>query len=84
VLYGPSKAANAGGVSVSGLEMAQDSQRLQWSREEVDEQLRSIMAAIHAQVREAAEQYGQGGNYVVGANIAGFRKVADAMVDESV
>jgi glutamate dehydrogenase (NADP+) len=64
--------------------MAQDIQRLQWSRQEVDEQLRLIMAAIHAQVREAAEQYGQVGNYVVGANIAGFRKVADAMVDESV
>jgi glutamate dehydrogenase (NADP+) len=84
ILYGPAKAASAGGVSVSGLEMAQDSQRLQWSRQEVDEQLRLIMAAIHAQVREAAEQYGQVGNYVVGANIAGFRKVADAMVDESV
>jgi glutamate dehydrogenase (NADP+) len=64
--------------------MAQDSQRLQWSRQEVDEQLRLITAAIHAQVREAAEQYGQAGNYVVGANIAGFRKVADAMLDESV
>jgi glutamate dehydrogenase (NADP+) len=84
VLYGPAKAASAGGVSVSGLEMAQDSQRLQWSRQEVDEQLRLITAAIHAQVREAAEQYGQAGNYVVGANIAGFRKVADAMLDESV
>ena len=84
ILYGPAKAASAGGVSVSGLEMAQDSQRLQWSRQEVDEQLRLIMAAIHAQVREAAEQYGQVGNYVVGANIAGFGKVADAMVDELV
>jgi glutamate dehydrogenase (NADP+) len=84
ILYGPSKAANAGGVSVSGLEMAQDSQRLQWSREEVDDQLRSIMTAIHAQVREAARHYGQVGNYVLGANIAGFRKVAEAMLDESI
>jgi glutamate dehydrogenase (NADP+) len=84
ILYGPGRAANAGGVSVSGLEMAQDSQRLQWSREEVDEQLRSIMGAIHSHVREAAEQYGQPGNYVLGANIAGFRKVADAMLDESI
>jgi glutamate dehydrogenase (NADP+) len=84
ILYGPAKAASAGGVSVSGLEMAQDSQRLQWSRQEVDEQLRLIMAAIHAQVRDAAEQYGQAGNYVAGANIAGFRKVADAMIDESI
>jgi glutamate dehydrogenase (NADP+) len=84
ILYGPAKAAGAGGVAVSGLEMAQDSQRLQWSREEVDDQLRAIMAAIHAHVREAAEEYGQAGNYVVGANIAGFRKVADAMLDESI
>ena len=84
ILYGPAKAVNAGGVSVSGLEMAQDSQRLQWSREEVDEQLRSIMVAIHSHVREEAERYGQAGNYVAGANIAGFRKVAEAMLDEAI
>jgi glutamate dehydrogenase (NADP+) len=84
ILYGPAKAANAGGVSVSGLEMAQDSQRMQWSREEVDEQLRSIMAAIHLHVREAAIEYDRPDNYVLGANIAGFRKVADAMLDESI
>jgi glutamate dehydrogenase (NADP+) len=84
ILYGPGKAANAGGVAVSGLEMAQDSQRLQWSRDQVDEQLRSIMISIHSHVRDAAERYGQSGNYVAGANIAGFRKVADAMLDESV
>ncbi|MGO9196163.1 MAG: NADP-specific glutamate dehydrogenase [Acidimicrobiales bacterium] len=83
ILYGPGKAANAGGVAVSGLEMAQDSQRLQWSRAEVDDQLRSIMRLIHSHVREAAERYGQAGNYVAGANIAGFVKVADAMLDES-
>ena len=76
--------SNAGGVSVSGFEMAQDSQRLQWSRDEVDEQLRAIMGVIHSQVRDAAEQYGQPGNYVLGANIAGFRKVADTMLDESI
>jgi glutamate dehydrogenase (NADP+) len=64
--------------------MAQDSQRLQWSRDQVDEQLRSIMISIHSHVRDAAERYGQSGNYVAGANIAGFRKVADAMLDESV
>jgi len=84
ILYGPGKAANAGGVAVSGLEMAQDSQRLQWTREEVDQYLCSIMVSIHSRVREAAEQYGQAGNYVAGANIAGFVKVADAMLDESV
>ena len=84
VLYGPGKAANAGGVAVSGLEMAQDSQRLQWSREQVDEQLRLIMVSIHSHVREAAERYGRPGNYVAGANIAGFVKVADAMLDESI
>jgi glutamate dehydrogenase (NADP+) len=84
ILYGPGKAANAGGVAVSGLEMAQDSQRLQWSRAQVDEQLRAIMVSIHSHVREAAERYGQPGNYVTGANITGFRKVADAMLDESI
>ena len=84
ILYGPAKAANAGGVSVSGLEMAQDSQRMQWSREEVDEQLRSIMAAIHPHVREAALSTTSPVTMSSGANIAGFRKVADAMLDESI
>lgn len=82
ILYGPGKAANAGGVAVSGLEMAQDSERLPWSREEVDRRLRAIMRAIHTRVRETAEEYGQPGNYMTGANIAGFMKVADAMLDE--
>jgi glutamate dehydrogenase (NADP+) len=84
ILFGPGKAANAGGVAVSGLEMAQDSARLMWPREEVDQRLRSIMESIHAQVRAAAADYGQPGNYVAGANIAGFVKVADAMLDEAV
>ncbi len=83
-LYGPGKAANAGGVAVSALEMAQDSERLPWTREEVDAKLSSIMRSIHARVRAAAEEYGHPGNYVVGANIAGFLKVADAMLDEQV
>ena len=82
--YGPGKAANAGGVAVSGLEMAQDSQHLQWTREQVDDRLRTIMQSIHSQVRRAADEYGQPGNYVLGANIAGFVKVADAMIDEGI
>ena len=82
ILYGPGKAANAGGVSVSGLEMTQNSQRLSWSREEVDKRLKMIMAEIHRTCIEAAEQYGHPGNYVIGANIAGFVKVVDAMIDQ--
>ncbi len=84
ILYGPGKAANAGGVAVSGLEMAQDAQRLQWTREQVDARLQAIMRSIHAQIRAAADQYGLPGNYVAGANIAGFVKVADAMLDEGI
>jgi glutamate dehydrogenase (NADP+) len=84
LLYGPGKAANAGGVTVSGLEMSQDSLHLQWTREQVDEQLRSIMKAIHGHARRAAEKYGDPDDYVTGANIAGFVKVADAMLDEAV
>jgi len=80
ILYGPGKAANAGGVAVSGLEMSQDSLRLPWVREEVDARLKDIMKAIHRQCRETAEDYGAPGNYVDGANIAGFVKVADAMI----
>lgn len=82
VLYGPGKAANAGGVAVSGLEMSQNSQRLSWTREEVDKKLQDIMAAIHQQCFDAAQEYGVAGNYVAGANIAGFTKVADAMLDQ--
>jgi len=82
ILYGPAKAANAGGVATSGLEMSQNSIRLAWSREEVDEKLHNIMVAIHKQCFEAAEEYGQPGNLMTGANIAGFVKVADAMLDQ--
>jgi len=82
VLYGPGKAANAGGVAVSGLEMAQNSQFISWTRNEVDQRLRDIMHSIHENIKAAAEQYGQPGNYVVGSNIAGFLKVADAMIDQ--
>ncbi len=82
ILYGPGKAANAGGVATSGLEMSQNSQRLSWTRQEVDQQLQTIMIAIHKQCFEAAQEYGQPGNLVMGANIAGFIKVADAMLDQ--
>jgi glutamate dehydrogenase (NADP+) len=84
VLYGPGKAANAGGVAVSGLEMSQNSMRLNWSREEVDQKLRSIMKSIHQQCLEVSQEFGTPGNYVNGANIAGFLKVADAMMDQGV
>ena len=84
LLYGPGKAANAGGVSVSGLEMTQNSMRLSWTREEVDNRLKMIMKSIHQTALEAAEQYGTPGNYVNGANIAGFVKVVDSMVDQGV
>jgi len=82
ILYGPAKAANAGGVATSSLEMSQNSLRLSWTREEVDEKLHSIMIAIHRQCREAAQEYGQPENLMMGANIAGFVKVADAMMDQ--
>ena len=84
ILYGPGKAANAGGVSVSGLEMSQNSLRMSWSREEVDGHLARIMKSIHASCIEAAEGVGTPGNYVNGANVAGFLKVADAMLDHGV
>jgi glutamate dehydrogenase (NADP+) len=84
ILYGLGKAANAGGVAVSGLEMTQNSMRLSWTREEVDNRLKMIMHSIHKTCLEAAEQYGTPGNYVNGANIAGFVKVADAMTDQGV
>ena len=82
ILYGPAKAANAGGVATSGLEMSQNSMRLSWTREEVDQRLHNIMIAIHRQCYEAAEEYGQAGNLMTGANIAGFVKVADSMLDQ--
>jgi glutamate dehydrogenase (NADP+) len=82
ILYGPGKAANAGGVATSALEMSQNSERLSWSREEVDNKLKEIMKSIHKSAYEAAEEYGQPGNYVLGANIAGFKKVADAMLEQ--
>jgi len=80
VLFGPAKAANAGGVATSGLEMAQQSQRMYWSREEVDAKLHGIMQNIHQQCLSAAETYGRKGDYLMGANIAGFIKVAKSMV----
>lgn len=84
ILYGPGKAANAGGVATSGLEMSQNSLRLSWPREEVDRRLHDIMINIHENARRTAEDYGQPGNYVLGANIAGFVKVADAMIEQGV
>jgi glutamate dehydrogenase (NADP+) len=78
--FAPGKAANAGGVATSGLEMSQNSMRLAWSAEEVDEKLHGIMVNIHQTCVETAKKYGAEGNYVVGANIAGFKKVADAML----
>jgi glutamate dehydrogenase (NADP+) len=82
ILYGPGKAANAGGVATSGLEMSQNSMRLSWTRADVDARLHDIMIRIHTTVRNAATEYGQPDNYVMGANIAGFVKVADAMLDQ--
>ncbi len=84
ILYGPSKAVNAGGVAVSGFEMAQDAEHLPWPSEQVDAQLHSIVASIHPMTLAAAAEFGQTGDYVVGANVAAFRKVADAMIDEGV
>jgi len=82
VVYAPGKAANAGGVAVSGLEMAQNRMLLSWSAEEVDQRLQSIMKSIHRRCLEVAEKYGEPGNYLVGANIAGFMRVANAMLDQ--
>jgi glutamate dehydrogenase (NADP+) len=84
ILYGPAKAANAGGVAVSGLEMAQSSQRLSWTREEVDTKLRYIMSQIHSQCVKSSKAYGCEGNYIDGANIAGFIKVAEAMLAQGI
>jgi glutamate dehydrogenase (NADP+) len=82
VLYGPAKAANAGGVATSGLEMSQNSARLSWTREEVDDRLHKIMICIHKACFETAAAYGTPGNLVNGANIAGFVKVANSMLDQ--
>jgi glutamate dehydrogenase (NADP+) len=82
ILYAPGKAANAGGVAVSGLEMAQNSMRLSWPRDEVDTRLQHIMKSIHRTCVDAAANYGVPGNYVAGANIAGFVKVVNAMLDQ--
>jgi len=84
ILYGPGKAANAGGVAVSGLEMSQNSMRYSWTREEVDQKLQGIMKSIHDASVAAADQFGTPGNYVNGANIAGFLKIADSMLDQGV
>jgi glutamate dehydrogenase (NADP+) len=84
VLFGPGKAANAGGVAVSGLEMSQNSMRLSWPREEVDNRLRQIMKKIHETCHQTAEHYGMPDNYEAGANIAGFLKVVNAMIDQGV
>ncbi|MEA3503456.1 MAG: glutamate dehydrogenase, partial [Actinomycetota bacterium] len=83
-LFGPGKAANAGGVATSGLEMAQNAEFTSWTREEVDARLLGIMTDIHRNCRETAEEYDAPDNYIVGANIAGFLKVADAMLDQGV
>ena len=82
LMYGPAKAANAGGVATSGLEMAQNSMRLSWSREEVDQRLHGIMKRIHKTCVDTSDRFGVPGNNVVGANIGGFLKVADAMMDQ--
>jgi len=82
LLYAPGKAANAGGVAVSGLEMAQNSMRLNWTREEVDKRLKVIMKSIHQSCLDVAAEYGMPGNYMAGANIAGFVKVVNAMLDQ--
>jgi len=84
IAYGPGKAANAGGVATSQLEMAQNASMQQWSMEEVDARLRVIMANIHRTVSQTAEEFGKPGNLVFGANVAGFRKVADAMIEQGV
>ena len=84
VLFMPGKASNAGGVSVSGLEQSQNAMRLSWTFEEVDEKLKGIMKDIFNKVDDAAKRYGQEGNYVAGANIAGFEKVANAMISQGI
>jgi glutamate dehydrogenase (NADP+) len=82
LLYAPGKATNAGGVAVSGLEMAQNRMLLNWSAEEVDQRLRTIVKNIHRNCLNVAAEYGEPGNYLAGANIAGFVRVVDAMLDQ--
>jgi len=82
VLFAPGKAANAGGVATSGLEMCQNHIGISWSAEEVDRQLHQIMVNIHKNAADSARKYGSPGNYVVGANITGFVKVASSMMDQ--
>ena len=84
VLFAPGKASNAGGVATSGLEMSQNSLRLSWTREEVDARLDAIMVSIHEQAHSTAKEYGREGDYVFGANVAGFLKVAEAMMAQGV
>ena len=84
VLVAPSKAVNAGGVAVSGLEMSQNSERLRWTEKEVDEKLQHIMKGIHDQILDALNAYGMDYNLVAGANLAGFKKVADAMIAQGI
>ena len=84
MMFMPGKAANAGGVATSALEQSQNSMRMSWTFEEVDEKLKDIMVNIFAKVADAAERYGVAGNYVAGANIAGFEKVADAMLAQGI
>jgi glutamate dehydrogenase (NADP+) len=84
VAFFPGKAANAGGVGVSALEMSQNSERLSWSFEEVDTQLNRMMVNIFHSIDDAAREYGMEGNFVAGANIAGFKKVAQAMIDQGI
>lgn len=84
VIFAPGKAANAGGVATSALEMSQNSERLSWTFEEVDAKLQQIMVNITHNIDDAAKRYGQEGNYVMGANIAGFEKVVDAMMAQGI
>ena len=84
ILYGPAKAANAGGVAVSALEMSQNSLRLSWTREEVDGRLKDIMTNIFNTAKTTAETYGLGTDYLAGANIAAFEKVANAMIAQGI
>jgi glutamate dehydrogenase (NADP+) len=83
-LFAPGKASNAGGVGTSGLEMSQNSLRLSWTRDEVDEQLEEIMISIHKVAASTAKEYGREGDYVFGANVAGFLKVATAMMAQGI
>ena len=84
ILFAPGKASNAGGVATSGLEMSQNSLRMSWTREEVDQKLEGIMVNIHKNAFETAEKYGMPGNYVAGANIAGFLKVAESTMSQGI